>query len=237
MRFVLWATLAYVAVAASANLVITRVPATSVDVVIRRAQVRMVVELAACVLFAIAHWRLGRAITCRGDTVGEPARRAYRFSVAGFMVSQFAVVALALPARSVPALMPVSRWAGTVAFAVSAAAAVSFLAYARTLARRIPSDRLARTAGRLMWSCGASMALYVTLGVIWGLTPPGRLSPMVLVMLGAAALAATMFLLTAAFAMMLLHRLRVAFTRAARASAASLASKFAESRSVTSAFP
>lgn len=103
-------------------------------------------------------------------------------------------------------------------FAVAGVAAVSFLAYMRALAQRIPSDGLARVGGQLRWSGGVSMAIYVTLGVIWGLTPPGRLSPLVLVMLGAAALAATAFLLTAAFAMMLLHRLRVAFTRAARAS-------------------
>jgi hypothetical protein len=222
MRFVLWATLGYVAVAATANLA-SRRPAPSVDAMIRRAHIQMVAELAAGVVLAAAHWQLGRRLTFRGGSFGETVRRVYRFGVAGFVVSEFTVVALRLAAGSAPGVVLMSRWAGTLAFAVAGVAAVSFLAYARTLARRIPSDRLAHAAGRLMWSCGGSMAVYVTLAVMWITTPPGRLSPVVLVMLAASSLAATAFLLTAAGAMMLLHRLRVAFTRAVRAAAAGIA--------------
>src|SRR3954452_23306090 len=61
MRFVLWATLGYVAAASFGNLA-RLTPVATIDDRVRHARIQMSVELLAGLVLATAHWWLGRPI-------------------------------------------------------------------------------------------------------------------------------------------------------------------------------
>jgi hypothetical protein len=221
MRFVLWATLGFVAAAAFGNLA-RLTPVASVDALVRHARIQMSIELLAGLVLAAAHWQLGRPIPGCGNHVSG-VRREYRASVAGVVIVQLAVIAmrvaspfpLAGPGRTA---LQLATWVGNVAFAL---AVVTFLAYARELASRVPNERLVKSARQLFWLCVTALTSFQSLALRAILVPPQNVSRSFIVAIVVTTLSAGIFLMGAAGAMVLLHRLRVWFTRAANASSVS----------------
>ena len=225
MRVVLWGTFAFLLVMIVGVVINANMPYRGMRELVWRVRANTLIEALGVAGMAWAHWRLG-APSRPGDARVR-GRRLYRAAVVLVLALLFTGCVMTLATtREVPT--PVSRplravqlVVGMSAGAAVAAAYAGGLAYLRGLARLIPRDRLAWWATVLAWVCTSALLAYVVVGVaisIW--QPIGPLSKLLVAAFVAAALFGATFLVGTAAAAVLLHRLRVHYTRAANRAAA-----------------
>lgn len=226
MRVVLWATFAFLLVLIAVVVINVAVPYADMREIVWRIRAQTVIEALAVAALGAANWRLGAPHHAGAADVR--GRRLYRAAVVlGVLLIATGCMMTLLTTRERPTSEPVVPQTVRIAVGIGAAVALAAayagcLTYLRGLARLIPRDRLAWWALVLAWICTSALLAYVGLALALSIGEPVGPPPKLLVAgLVAVALCGATFLIGTAAAAVLLHRLRVHFTRAAnRASAA-----------------
>jgi hypothetical protein len=210
MRAILWGIIAYVAIELIQDLLPTSSSA-SVREIIWRARGFGIVRTCVVLFLAAAHWQLSQPSSSQPGS--SRARSFYRIAIVLVAGSDLATdVLMFFPLPGNPVLAIAISWIAIVGVFIGS---FGFFSYLRSLALRVPSDPLARSARTLFWTSGVVLTVFIGL-VLWiELARPIHGLPNLFIAIYCAEMAS--LIITASLTMLLLARLRRRFMLAVSA--------------------